>query len=113
MEKETNSIESLLHKTGDFLETKIELLKLQAVDKVTGVTSSMASGMILVMIIFLMLFTLNIGIAVWIGDMLGEIYYGFFLVSGFYFLVAVVIYLFRSKWLKKPLRDVLIKKMLN
>ena len=113
MEKETNSIESLLQKTGDFLETKVELLKLQAVDKVTGIGSSVASAIILILVISLMLFTLNIGIAVWIGQLLGEVYYGFFIVSGFYLLVALLMYLFRSQWLKKPFHDKLIKKMLN
>jgi Putative Actinobacterial Holin-X, holin superfamily III len=113
MEKESNSIESLLEKAGDYLETRVELMKLQAVDKITGTASSMASGVILIMIVGLMLFTLSIGIAVWLGDLLGEVYYGFFLVSGFYLLVAVILYLFRSKWLKKPLQDILVKKMIN
>ena len=113
MENETNSIESLLKKTGDFLETKIELLKLQAVDKVTNVTSSLASGVILMMVIFLMLFSFNIGIAVWLGDLLGQVYYGFFIVGGFYLLLAIIIFAFRSSLLKKPLLNILVKKMLN
>jgi hypothetical protein len=113
MENESNSIELLLKKTGDFLETKVELLKLQAIDKVTSVSSSLATGFILIMVIFLMLFALNIGIAVWLGDMLGEIYYGFFLVSGFYLLVAIIIFAFRDSLLKKPLINILVKKMLN
>ena len=113
MENETNSIELLLKKTGDFLETKVELLKLQAIDKVTTVTSSLASAMILIMVIFLMIFALNIGIAVWLGELLGETYYGFFLVSGFYLLVAIIIFAFRSRLLKKPLMNILVKKMLN
>ena len=113
MEKETNSIESLLEKTGDFLETKVELLKLQAVDKVTGIGSSLATAIILIIVISVMLFTLNIGIAIWIGELLGEVYYGFFIVSGFYLLVALFMYLFRYQWLKKPFHDRLIKKMLN
>ena len=113
MENESSSIELLLKKTGDFLETKVELLKLQAIDKVTTVSSSLATGFILIMVIFLMLFALNIGIAVWLGDMLGEIYYGFFLVSGFYLLVAIIIFALRDSLLKKPLINILVKKMLN
>lgn len=113
MENETNSIETLLKKTGDYLEAKVELMKLKAVDKATAVTSSMLSSVILIVIVFLMLTTLNIGIAVWLGDLLGEVYYGFFLVSAFYLLVAVLLYLFRSKWMKKPFRDILVRKMLD
>lgn len=113
MEKETNSIEDLLQKTGDFLETRVELMKLQAVDKATGIGSSLVSSIILIIVVSLMLITLNIGIAVWLGNLLGEVYYGFFAVSGFYLLIAVLLYLFRHTWLMKPMQDILIKKMLK
>jgi hypothetical protein len=44
---------------------------------------------------------------------LGRLYYGFFIVSGFYILVALLLYAFRSTWLKKPIQDKLVRKMLN
>lgn len=113
MEKETSSIELLLEKTGDFLETKVELLKLQAVDKASGIGSSLLSTLILTIVIMLMLLTLNIGIAVWIGQLLGEVYYGFFIVSGFYLVVTLFMFSFRGQLLKKPFQDGLVKKMLN
>ena len=113
MEKETSPIESLLKKTGDFLETKVELLKLQAGEKATGIGSSLVSAIILIIIVGIMLLTLNIGIALWIGELLGEVYFGFFIVSGFYLLVGLLMYAFRSQWLQKPFHDRLVKKMLN
>ncbi len=113
MENQTNSLEALFEKTGDYLETRIELLKLQAVNTTSDVTSSMASRFLIALVISLIVLILNVGISIWIGDMLGKMYYGFFLVSGFYILLAILLYYFRGKWIKMPLYDMLIKKMLN
>jgi hypothetical protein len=113
MENHPNSLEALFEKTGDYVETRIELLKLQAVNTASDVTSSMAARFTIALIAGLIIFILNIGIAMWIGDALGKMYYGFFLVSGFYILLVVLLYAFRAKWIKKPLHDMLIKKMLN
>lgn len=113
MENQTNSLEALFEKTGDYLETRMELLKLQAVNTTSDVTSSIASRFAIALIVSLIVLILNIGIAIWVGDMLGKMHYGFFLVSGFYIILAALLYAFRSKWIKKPLNDMLIKKMLN
>jgi len=59
------------------------------------------------------MFILNIGLAIWIGELLGQMYLGFFVVGGFYALIAIILHLFRNSWLKKPVSSMIIKKMLN
>ncbi len=113
MENNTNSLEALFERTGDYLETRMELLKLQAVNTTSDVTSSLISRFIIALIVALIVLILNIGIAIWIGDLLGKMHYGFFIVSGFYIIIAAMLYAFRSNWIKKPMYDKLIKKMLN
>lgn len=113
MENNTNSLEVLLEKTGDYLETRIELLKLSTVSTTSEVTSSLLSKFVIALVLSLLILILNIGIAIWIGDEMGKMYYGFFIVSGFYLIVAIVLYYCRNSWIKKPLHDMLIKKMLN
>jgi len=113
MENHNNSVEALFEKTGDYLETRMELLKLQAVNRTSDITSSIISKFILGLVISLIVLLLNTGIAIWIGEITGKIYYGFFIVSGFYIIVAIFMYAFRSKWIKKPVNDMLVNKMLN
>ncbi len=113
MENQTNSLETLFEKTSDYLETRIELLKLQAVSTTSDVTSSLVSKFVIALIVSLVVLILNLGIAFWIGDLLGKTYYGFFLVSAFYILVAALFYFFRGKWIKGPFNDKLVRKMLN
>jgi phosphoglycerol transferase MdoB-like AlkP superfamily enzyme len=113
MEIQTNPVEVLFEKTGEYLETKAELLKLQVVNTTSDVTSSVISRLVIAAVLGLVVLILNAGIAIWIGDVLGKIYYGFFLVSGFYIVVILLLYFFRHQWIKMPLHNMLIKKMLN
>jgi len=48
-----------------------------------------------------------------LGDLLGKIYYGFFIVSTFYLLVGIIFHLFLHEWIKKPINDVIISEVLN
>jgi hypothetical protein len=113
MENKEDLIESLFEKFETYLQTSIELYKLRALDKLAEITSTLASSLaiILIGIFFFLLF--NIGIALWLGEMLGKSYYGFMLISGFYLLVGLLIYIFRGKWIKEKVSDSVIEQLLK
>ena len=113
MEKQPNSFGSLFENAGDYLETRIDLLKLKAINKSSEVTSSIISRVAILIFMFFAIFILNIGLALWIGDLLGKMYLGFFVVAGFYILVAILLHLFKDSWIKGPVSTMIIKKMLN
>ncbi|MEP7108512.1 MAG: phage holin family protein [Ferruginibacter sp.] len=113
MEDQPNSLGSLFENAGDYLETRMDLLKLQVINKSSDATSSIVSGLTILFILKVAIFILSIGLAIWVGELLGKLYLGFFAVGGFYILVGVIIYIFRNSWLKEPLNNLLIKKMLN
>jgi len=113
MEDQINSLEALFEKTTDYLEARIELMKLQAVNKITDVVSSFVSRLIIMIVIILMVVVLNTGIAIWLGEMLGKMYYGFFCLAGFYLLLVIILAAARRSWIKKPIGNKLVRKMLN
>jgi hypothetical protein len=113
MEKEPNILSALLEKAVDYVETNIELAKLKAIDKFSEVTSSVIAIFAVIMFCLIVIILLNIGIALWIGDLLGKVYYGFFVVGAFYIIAGFIFYLAKDKILKKPLADLIIKKFLN
>ena len=55
---------------------------------------------------------MNIGISIWLGHVMGETFYGFFAVGGFYIVMATALIIFKKKWLKNPMTDIVINKML-
>jgi hypothetical protein len=61
------------------------------------------------------LFTLffNLGMSYWLGEIVGNNYYGFFIVAAFYLIVGLGIHFFVHKWFKKKLCNYLIKQLLK
>jgi len=113
MENQPNTFGSVLENAGDYLETRLDLLKLQAVNKSSDVTSSVVSRMIILLMVSFAIFILNMGLALWVGELLGKVYLGFFVIAGFYMLVGLILHFFRNSLLKEPVSTMIIKKMLN
>ncbi|HTB53490.1 MAG TPA: hypothetical protein VK718_12025 [Ferruginibacter sp.] len=113
MENPKSDIESLFEKSADYIETRIDLLKLHAVDKIADIVSSLVCMLLIAIVVSMVFFILNIGIALWIGHLLGKTYYGFFIVAGFYSICSLILYLFRNKVLKTGISNLIIKKLLH
>lgn len=111
MEKTTNHIDELFSEAGDYIETRTELWKLKIVDATSDIISSATSGIIITVAVLFFFALLNIGLALWIGNAIGNLYSGFFILAGFYALVALIVYLCRDKWLKIPLSNAIIRKI--
>src|SRR6266568_2920939 len=113
MEDKNLPLESLLERAEDFGKTSLELWKLKALDKMSEMFSSLTLLMIIFASIFLFFGFLNIGIALWLGQILGNIYYGFFLVAVFYGFIGFILYSFMRKWIKTTAGNFFIKQVLN
>jgi hypothetical protein len=113
METAPNDIESLLTEAGNFIETRTELLKLKTVDKTADVVSSLVARLVVLMILGIFFMILNIGIALLVGEWLGKNYYGFFVVAGFYGIAGLICNTNKNTWIKKPLGNAIIQKILR
>jgi hypothetical protein len=113
MEEQLKNFDSLVEKAEAYGKTSVELIKLKTVDKVADGTSSVVAWSAVIIALILFFISLNFGVALWLGQLMGEIYSGFFVVAGFYGLVGLILYIFRNKWIKKPLNDSMINQMLN
>ncbi len=113
MEDQTNTMESLFEKATDYGKTSFELVKLKAVNKTSEIVSEVIPHTLIVAILTLFMVFLNLGIAFWIGEILGKIFYGFFAIAGFYGIVGIVIHVFMHKWIKSKLQNYFIKQVLK
>lgn len=113
MNNDPGTLESLYEDAGNYVDTKIELLKLKMVDKTTKFTSSLIAMVCIIIAITFALIIFSIGLCLWIGVLVGKAYLGFFIVAAIYGLLALLLQLFKKAWIKEPLSASLIKKMLN
>ncbi len=113
MENQSSPVESLIDRVKIYVETRIDLLRLKAIDKSSSFLSLLISMVVVILISFIFIMLLNIGIALLIGELIGKSYYGFFIVAGFYLLIGVVLFMFRNKWLKAPIANSMIKNLMD
>jgi hypothetical protein len=113
MEENVKQIEELLEKATDYSKTSYELVKLKALDKTSDVVSSfIPHSAVFIMIASFMLF-LNLGLAFWLGELLGKVWFGFFVVAAFYCVIGIILHFFMHKWLKMTFRNYIIKQVLK
>ena len=113
MDEQTGLIESLIEKGEQYGKTTLELLKLKTLDKSADVASYLVSWLIVLIFAVLFFLILNIGVALWLGELLGKSYYGFFIVAGFYALLALIFGVFRKQLIKNPVNNSIIEQVLE
>lgn len=107
------SIESLINKSKDYVETRRDLFKLKLVDKSSEVASGIAAGITLFLVFFIFFVVINIGLALLIGDLVGRSYLGFFILAAVYAIVGLVLFKSRDTIFKKPIVNVFLRKFVK
>jgi hypothetical protein len=113
MEDNAKLFESLLDRAREYGETSYKLVRLKALDKSTEVVSSFVPHSVVFVLIASFMLFLNLGIALWLGELLGKIFYGFFVVAGFYVITGIAIHFFMHKCLKRSAGNYFIKQLLK
>lgn len=113
MEEKTSFIDPLVEKAEAYAKSSFELFKLKTLDKTATVAATLIAKAVLILFFILFLITANIGIALWLGDILGKAYYGFFCVAGFYALVIILLYAFMGKYIQRKINQLIVSQMLN
>ena len=113
MNDNATSVEMLFERAEAYTKTTAELFKLIAVDKSADIFSDLAARLTITIVIALFTLFINIGLSLWIGELLGKLYYGFFIIAGSYIVFAGMIYVFRRQWIKSPVRNSIIKQILK
>ena len=113
METPVSSIESLFDRIETYGKTTYELSKLKALETATIVATSLVSRMSVILMISMFALVLNLGVALWLGELLGKSYYGFFIVAAFYLVAGLVLHFFLHRWIRKPMSDLIITQALQ
>lgn len=112
MENETTFLEPLFEKAEAYGKTSYDLFKLKATEKTINVLSVFFSRSISILSIYTFVIFVSLGISLWLGDLLGKLYYGFLCVAGFYGIMACVLFFFMHNQIKKWAGNLLVKQML-
>ncbi len=113
MNNDATAIETLLGQAEDYSKTTLKLIQLKTIDKTADLASTLAVQFALTIIVALFILMSYVGLSLWLGEILGKVYYGFFVMSGINVLFFLIVYIFRSQWIKDPLQNSIIAKILE
>jgi hypothetical protein len=108
METKATTTDTIFDKAESYTKSSFELFKLKSVSISTDVLSTLTFQIVVAVIVAFFSLFINIGLSLLIGWLLGEYYYGFFVMSFAYLILAIVLYKNQSKWVKKPIGNIII-----
>ncbi|MDO9000027.1 MAG: hypothetical protein Q7W45_09700 [Bacteroidota bacterium] len=113
MENKTSFLEPLIERVEEYGKTSFELIKLKVIDKSAKISSTFLYRGIGLFVFGIFLVFANIGLALWLGDLLGKIYFGFLCVAGFYAFVLGALFFILNNWIKKQINNSIILQLLK
>src|SRR5438067_114245 len=93
MEDNSTSIESLVDRLKDYAETRIDLVKLKAINKASGILSMLVTQLILILSVTIFIIFLDLAIAFYLGEATGKMYCGFLIVAGLNLVAGLIVFL--------------------
>lgn len=111
MEDNINKIEGLIDNATEYGKSSLELIKLKAIDEFSSGVASLIPVIVAILFGASFLLFLNLGIAFWLGDILGKTFFGFFIVGGFYIIITLIFGVFFRKKIKSKFNDFLVKSI--
>lgn len=106
-------IENLIDHSKDYLNTRVDEIKLTVVEKTSDVLSEVIAGAIVTLVFaFCVLFAsvaAAYGLALWTG----KTWLGFLIVAGLYFLLGWIVWGARNRLIRLPIMNSLIHQLFN
>lgn len=106
-----NAIEDFIDKIKDYLNTRMKLGKLTLIEKGVLIFASLiTNGFVVIFLVLAFLFA-SLGLSLYLSALLNNTFAGFFIVAFVYFLVALIAYLIKDKFIEKKIVNAMIKKV--
>jgi uncharacterized membrane protein YqjE len=90
-------VENLIHNLTGFVETKVELFKIEIREEVAKVTSTALMMALILLLALLALFFFSFGLAGYLNSVYESTHVGHWIVAGIYSFIGLILLIFRRK----------------
>ncbi len=94
----------MVDKFNDYIQKKIEILKIETAEKISEILGKIVFGIIIFAFLLFFTFLLSISFALLIGGAKG-----FFIVTAFYFLIILILLIFKKRLIFNPIANKIVK----
>lgn len=90
-------LNTLVDNLSGYVETRVKLIKIEIREDVAKVLSKGLVQIVILLFLFLFLLFFSLGLAQYLNAVMANPYAGYWVVSGFYFLIFLIFLIFRKK----------------
>lgn len=109
----TENISSFIKDVKAYVETRIDLAKLEAAEKFSALISNATAILVIAALALCFVAFAGIGLSLLIGAWTGKLWLGFLVVSLVYMLKAVIVWKLRERLIRIPVMNHLLKTFFN
>jgi hypothetical protein len=113
MEEPQSPLDQLITHAEDYLKTRQQLTQHVISEKVVVLTSTLVTAYVLFTIFVLAALFGSLGLAAWIARESNDPLMGYWVVGSGYFLLGLIMVIFRKSILKAPLMNAMVKNIYN
>lgn len=102
-------IDAILENLTSLIEARMELAKLEIKEEVAKVGARIIAGVVFAFLIVMIIIFMSMTLATWLNYLLGSVFFGYLIITGFYLLVLVLLIAFKVHvWLQQKIESMLI-----
>ena len=111
--EEPSKIENLANNVKEYVNIQVEIVKLNALNKISIIGAKIAFGFIAALMTLLLLLFGSMALGYYLSTLTGSTSTGFLLVTGFYLIIGILLYSNRKSLVINPIRNLLIRQILS
>lgn len=102
-------IDAILENLTGLIEARMALAKLEIKEEVARVGARIIAGVVLAFLLVMIIIFMSITLATWLNYLLGSMFLGYLIITGFYLLVLLLLIAFKVHvWLQQKIESMLI-----
>jgi len=113
MEGQDSSLDQIIAHAEDYLKTRQQLTQHVVTERVVVFTSTLLMAYVLFAFFSMAAFFTSLGLAAWIAREMNDPLMGYWAVGAGYFLLGILLVIFRKSILKNPLMNAMVKNIYN
>ena len=103
--------EELAGNVKDYVNTRIESVKLGVAEKSSAIIANLVAGAVVAALFLFFLVFAGIAAGLLLGVWVGKAWLGFLIVAGIYLLLAIIIWTARTKLIRLPVMNAMIRQL--
>ena len=113
MEKVFAKMEELTDSVKEYVNTRVESVKLYVSEKSSALVANLVAGMLVAAVFLFFLIFAGIALALVLGEWTGKLWAGFLIVAGIYLLFGIIVWIAREKIIRLPVMNAMIKQLFS